>query len=157
MNEDILQQLRDIHWPAPPSIWPLAMGYYVVLAAVTIVALVLLYYFIWGRVRLQQKRSILRELSHIETSYENDPDVAHLQASVSALLRRIIFLKDPKNAERSIDLVCADGVLAKIFSDRKKTEHLVTLLSKDRFHKAPDVDGALLLKLTREQIKRCRI
>lgn len=122
-----------------------------------VLALSILYFIIWGKRRLRFKRSILKEVMAIEESYAHDQDVARLQASVSALLRRIVFLKNQKNLKRAVSLDQANPSLIEIFPDQKRTETLISLLTKDRFHKAPDVDGAFLLKLVREQIKRCRI
>jgi hypothetical protein len=156
MNEEILSQLKDIHWPKPPSIWPLALGYYVVIFLGLVILAFLGYFFFVVRKRLKFRRIILSELSLIELAYIKSPDAARVQASICALLRRILFYKS-KNLSPSFDLLEAQETLLNLFPDREKLGNLITLLNKDRFHKSPDVDGLLLIKLVREQFKKCRI
>jgi hypothetical protein len=157
VNKEILSQLRDIHWSTPATIWPLAFGYYVVLIPLILCAIAMLYFFVFKQKSRRLKKEIMHEFLIIESCFAQDSDVANLQCSLNALLRRIVFLKRPEEFERSSDLDRMNSTLIDIFPRRKMTAQLIELLKKDRFHKDPDVDGMLLLNLVREQIKRCRI
>jgi hypothetical protein len=77
--------LRDIHEPALPSLWPPAPGWWL-LAAVLLVLLMWLArlgWRAWRRLRLRQR--VLRELAALPAT----DDCALLVAGVSALLKRV--------------------------------------------------------------------
>lgn len=156
MQEDILKDLKDIHWPGPPSWWPPAFGYYTVLAALVVLALALWFFYGLGSLQRRIKREIMSELARINAQFLETSNVSELQSSVSALLKRIAFFvgDDVEKNARLSDLAPA---LLKTLPDREKTMQLIELVEKDRFHPHPDVDGNVLLTLAREQIKRCRI
>lgn len=156
MNEEILKELRDIHWPPPPSWWPLAWGYYVAIVAACLLIAFLVYFFLVIKKRMRVRKTILRELSEIEFSYRENGDVALLQASIAGLLRRILVYSS-KDYNPASKLEDARQPLLKLFRDHKKLVNLVELLKKDRFHKSPNIDGSSLIKLVREQLKKCRI
>ncbi|HXW53585.1 MAG TPA: DUF4381 domain-containing protein [Myxococcota bacterium] len=157
MNEEILSQLKDIHWPKPPPFWPLAIGYY----GAFILALILLasgVFFAWRWQKRQKiRRAITQEFLLIRKNFADDLDVARLQASISALLRRIIFHKSQSGHAKNADLKALATPLEKIFPNREKNDLIIDLVETDRFMKSPRVDGEHLLKLVGEQLKRCRI
>lgn len=155
MQQDPLSQLRDIHWPDPIGFWPLAFGYYVVLLLLIMLSCLVIY-FLWGKKNRQVKKALWQEFLHIEQQYAQERDVAMLQASISALLKRMVFFKHGDKFKKSSDLLAMSEALKNMMPAKKTTE-LLELLAKDRFYKAPSIDGNLLLNLAREQIKRCRI
>jgi hypothetical protein len=157
MNEEILSQLRDVHWPKPPSIWPLAIGYYLAILIFIFLMFFLVKYILWGRKKRKLKKQIIRELSMIESRYIRDRDIAQLQSSIDAFLRRLVFHKHPNKFSKASDLDEIFLALVKILPNQKKTEHVIELVKKDRFHRNPSIDGDLLLNLVREQVVRCRI
>ena len=155
MNPEILNQLKDIHEPMPPSSWPLAIGYYIVFAVIAMVVGMVLYFFL-GKKSRRLKKTVLLELSDIESAFVNDADTARLQASVAALLRRMVFTKQ-KDVSRAIELCQIEHALFRVFTNRDKTKTIIELIEKDRYRSMPDIDGSVLLNLVREQIKQCRI
>lgn len=154
-HEELLTQLKDVHQAPPPSWWPPAFGYYVVVLIV-FALLCVLYFFMRLRTRARVKRLLLDELNEIERQFHAHDDASAVQASLSSLLRRLAFaLNDtvPKNSD--IDAVVP--ILARVCVDKEGLASVISLLKQDRYRPEPQVDGALLITLTREQIKRCRI
>ena len=154
-HEEILSQLKDIHQAEAPSWWPLAPGYYIVLALVMAIALVFYVYF-RGRQRRRLQKTLLSELMMIEKAFLADNDNARLQSAMSALFRRLAFFANsalPKNSE--LDSIVP--VLRKLSRDQKGIDAIIDLLKQDRYQKDPQVNGMWLISISREQIKRCRI
>lgn len=91
-----LAQLRDIHPPIAPTLWPPAPGWWLA-AAVTLLALALLArpwrqrYDRWRRRRLA-----LAELARLRAVLEQDGDRSHFAAGVSMLLRRLALARYPR-------------------------------------------------------------
>lgn len=88
--------LRDIHLPDPVNWWPLAIGWWLVLAL-----LVLLPIIIWTiakfRARRQLRKQALAELTNIETHFDQHQNKQQLVTEVSVLLRRICISRYPRS------------------------------------------------------------
>lgn len=88
-------QLRDIQLPPPAHWWPLAPGWWLLVA----VALLLLAWLTWRqyRRRLPRRRwrAACRELDALQAAHATDHDDAAFAAGVSQLLRRAARLRDP--------------------------------------------------------------
>src|SRR5690606_20856396 len=87
MNPETLP-LRDLHLPDPVGWWPLAPGWWILLALV-LVALLLA----WRVLHLRRRRNAARrlalaELARLEAAYAADRDLARLASALSQLLRR---------------------------------------------------------------------
>lgn len=89
-------ELRDIHLPADPGIWPLAVGWWVLIAIFAIVA-----YFTYKKwiklKKLKQVNQLLQsELMSIRESFKQHQDKRLLAANISDLLKRFVrhVLKD---------------------------------------------------------------
>lgn len=77
-----LAQLRDIHLPQPIGWWPLAPGWWALIALICILTVV---GFVWSRMRRRSARFLaLRELEAIKPE---KPD--EFLAQISSLLRRV--------------------------------------------------------------------
>ncbi len=154
-HEEIISQLRDIHGAPSPSFWPLAPGYYLVaFAIILVVVLILAFRRVWGRTRV--RKLMLGELALIEEQFGSHQDLAELQASISALFRRLAFFAEPKLIKNA-DFDRVLPVLARVMADQKRMQTIVDILNQNRFSKNPNVDGPHLINLSREQIKQCRI
>lgn len=86
MNEQTLN-LRDIHLPEPISWWPLAPGWWILLAAALLFIAVLLISRKIYRSR-QLKRDIKAELELIKSQFQTTQNKSQLAKSLSILLRR---------------------------------------------------------------------
>jgi hypothetical protein len=154
-HEEVLSKLKDIHWPISPSWWPLAPGYYVV-ALLLVVLICIAIKLVFGAKKRQLRKAIEQEFMLIESNFREGGDVALLQGSLAALLKRLVFTKYPEH-EKGASLEHMTPLIHKILPDEQKNQTLILLLHQDRFKKDPAIDAELLLNLTRRQIKRCRI
>lgn len=88
--------LRDLHLPEPVSWWPLAPGWWFVIA----LALLLLAYLArrWWQMRARgaARRFALRQLRALEQAYAEHRDVVRFGADASALLRRTMLAYAPR-------------------------------------------------------------
>ncbi|MGB5739133.1 MAG: DUF4381 domain-containing protein [Woeseia sp.] len=88
--------LRDLHLPDPVSWWPLAPGWWLLLA-IALAGLLWLAsraYRDWQRGRA--RRLALRELDRLAAAHAADGNVAQLAKSLSALLRRAMLAYAPR-------------------------------------------------------------
>lgn len=91
-----LENLRDIHLPAPVSFWPLAPGWWA-LAAIVAMAVVTVAWA-WRRHRRSVRRLALRELAVLEARYgAADPCVA-LAVSLTTLIRRVALRQSTRSS-----------------------------------------------------------
>ena len=94
MNETTLN-LRDIHLPEPVSWWPLAPGWWILLAITVIIAL-----FTYTAIKIYRNRQLLRditvELDQIKLQFENSNNKSQLAKSLSVLLRRANITYNPR-------------------------------------------------------------
>ena len=91
MNEQSINpqtlNLRDIHLPDPISWWPLAPGWWIVLAAAVCIGIAI---FITRKIyrSRQLKRDINAELEEIKKQFQQTQNKSSLAKSLSILLRR---------------------------------------------------------------------
>lgn len=91
-----LAQLKDIHMPEPISWWPLAPGWYGLMALGLFLLIALLY---WLRHRAQEarlKREALLLLATYKKAYEKDLNAQLACAQLSELLKRVALVYFPR-------------------------------------------------------------
>jgi hypothetical protein len=88
--------LRDLHLPAEIGWWPLAPGWWILIAVV--LGLMLWYaWLVFLRWRANRARRVaLRELAHIARHYEQNGDSVQLAKELSELLRRALLAYAPR-------------------------------------------------------------
>jgi len=93
MNPEL--SLRDIHLPDPVSWWPLAIGWWLVLAL-----LILTPIMVWAirkfMARRQLRKQALAELIRIEASFGQHQNSQQLVSEISILLHRICISRFPR-------------------------------------------------------------
>ncbi len=94
MPQDLLQQLRDIHYPTPVPFWPLAPGWYVLSALVLITLGVISYFFYYSFVKHRLKRIVLQRIQELELQDEVKINIA---AELSVLLKRAALASYPRS------------------------------------------------------------
>ena len=90
LQNPALQSLRDIHLPAPISIWPLAPGWYVLM-------IILIVGLIWLSIKFYQnyqrsviKKLALTQLKDLHLAYQQQIQTPQqIAAAISILLRRV--------------------------------------------------------------------
>jgi len=90
-----LSELKDVHLPEAVSVWPLAIGWYIVIGVIILIIAGLIWWQIRQRKKQQQINEIEQLLSAIETksSFTNDDEII---GECSILLKRVAILKFPE-------------------------------------------------------------
>jgi hypothetical protein len=151
MNADILNQLKDIHMPKAPSWWPLALGYYIIIALIILITLIIIIYLKYKLPKIRLRKYIKLELINIEKNYNNNKNTSSLQNSLVALLKRVARAKAISNTH-NIKL-CVESLMPK----GPDNEEFIELLERDRFKKISTISSSRLLSLAHKKFKRCKL
>lgn len=149
-----LDQLADIHLPAGVSWWPLAPGWWILLALVLACALGL---FLWRRRKAQNvyRTVALHQLAGIYADYQQTQNAAAYLQALSLLLRRTALTAHPHSFNASIkgndwlqwlDTVCPP--LTEKFSGE-----IGQPLLRSAYEKNPQLDIHQLHQLSAEWIR----
>lgn len=83
-------ELRDIHLPADPSIWPLAVGWWV-LIIISLVIVYVLHKFIQKRKKIKLLTNLMQqELIEIQDKFKKHQSKHKLAIDISELLKRFV-------------------------------------------------------------------
>lgn len=91
----LLNQLRDIHLPEPIGWWPLAMGWWLVIAATCFILLGIGYYY-WHKRYPSTLRIALTLLTKLQQRQMQQPDQNYL-AELSIIIRRVALTRFPRS------------------------------------------------------------
>lgn len=154
-HEEMLNQLKDIHWSVLPSFWPLPFAYYAVFMVLCLMLIVL-----WAFLRVQKKQRIRREIFHelnqIEAHFRRHNDGVWVQNQLCALVRRLIIHKGASEYKAREFLEC-EPIFKKIFTVDASFQDFLTMIEHDRFKQHANLDVERMLFLAQRQFKRCRI
>lgn len=89
--------LRDLHLPEAIGWWPLAPGWWVLIALLAIVLGFVLRAWLRVRARGAARRYALRELNAIERQYADNKNPVQFGANLSELLRRTMLAYAPRH------------------------------------------------------------
>ena len=96
-----LPQLKDIHLPGSPDMWPLALGWWILLA----VLLGLVFWFILVVKKYlnnqKHKRMLFEELAQLERKLKASPNKTHV-TEINILLRRLALAYYPNEKVASL-------------------------------------------------------
>ncbi len=94
-NTNPLAELKDVHLPAPVSIFPLATGWYIVIGLIFILVAVLIWWQLRRHKKKQQQQEIFSLLKQIEANAVTTSDEKTIEES-SILLKRVAVAKFPE-------------------------------------------------------------
>ncbi|WP_051938313.1 DUF4381 domain-containing protein [Ghiorsea bivora] len=102
MNQDPLQQLKDIHLPAPSPWWDWAIGWWILLA-LAVAALWFVMPKLWRKWQTWRKQRMLQHTIHTEyqricDAYARHQQTQQLAADINTLLRRVALTVFPKQS-----------------------------------------------------------
>lgn len=141
--------LRDIHLPSA-AWWPPALGWWL-LTGLIVLAVAVIAWLSWRRVRLRPLRVALREIDVLQAAYVHDGDMASLAAGASRLLRRIARLGDPNAAASAGDIW--RSFLCRHAANQDEARILDALMIAP-FRSYPELDAQALLVLLPAWCKR---
>ncbi|KTD11643.1 hypothetical protein Lgra_1101 [Legionella gratiana] len=101
-NTDPLAQLKDIHLPTPIGWWPLAPGWYVVIALIVLISIFISYRIYTNYRHAKAKKHALLLLMNYQKQYEKERNVALASAHISELLRRVALAYYPREEVASL-------------------------------------------------------
>ncbi len=88
--------IRDLHLPELIGWWPLAPGWWVLIALAMVGLALLARHYFKSRARGKARRHALQQLEHLLCEYEQNGDAVGFAAAVSALLRRTMLAYAPR-------------------------------------------------------------
>ncbi len=151
---NLLSKLRDIHLPNDLPWWPLAPGWYVVIAAAFILGLIITTLIIKRWLRKRAKRQALSELDFILSDYRVSRDATQLVSQVGILLKRVALVYFPRY---EVAMLHGDEWVNFLSEHVKELDfkEVRTLLVSGPYQKHTDGDVEQLITITKKWIKRC--
>lgn len=135
--------LRDLHLPEPVGWWPLAPGWWV-LIAIALFGLGYLARLAWLRWRSNRLRRIaLRELSVLARDYEQGAELVALSKRLSELLRRAMLAYAPRREVAGLTGAAWLGWLDRGLDDRPFTTGAGRVLEELPYRREQAEDAAL--------------
>ena len=146
-SQSALASMKDIQLPEPISFWPLATGYWLVLA-------VMIALLAWAIIALvKRKKRLAPQKAALALLRNLDPQSPHIASDVNALLKRVALSHLPRSQVASLDGKAWHTWLDKAMPTAHRGV-LGPLLDK-RYHAGgltPD-DGTQLIKLSEIWLK----
>lgn len=148
----LLNQLKDIHLPPAPGVWPLAPGWYGLIAMV-ILALISVAWFSWRRQRANRyRKTALAELAQLESAIGQPDNVAPVVEQVAILLKRTALAAYPAHLVAGLT---GEAWLAFLDKTGETTEFSAgagRVLLSAPYQASPDGEIRALILLSREWI-----
>lgn len=159
--QDPLAQLRDIHLPESTGWWPLAWGWWVVLALIVLGLGFALYRLRIKRRRQRYRQEALVELERAYRHYREGSDTAAYLQSLNQLLRRAALSALPPERHSSVAGLSGEAWLDFLDeqlpeSHRAFAEGPGRALLAGPYQANPQADVEALQKLGREWLKHHR-
>lgn len=148
--------LRDLHLPEPVSWWPLAPGWWILLA-VAIILVAWQAHVAYRRWRFNApRRFALRKLEQLEADYLEHRNPVRLAKGVSSLLRRTMLAYRPRHEVASLTgsawLASLDDGLSVPYFHTDGGKSLLSLPYRDPDAAVPEADVNALLAAARMRL-----
>lgn len=146
-----LAELRDIHLPPPPGLWPLAMGWWLVSGLILLLFVLILVVYIRRYPKIKIKRQARRALNELK----NNPD-ADLINEVTTLLKRVAISYYPQQEVAHLHGEQWLEFLDKTGRTRAFTHGVGRFFAAGHYQRRQDINDKTLLKLARFWLRRIR-
>lgn len=148
--------LRDLHLPEAVSWWPLAPGWWLVIAIAVVGIGFLIRAWLRVRARGAARRYALRQLNVIEQQYADDKDAIAFGAHLSELLRRTMLAYAPRLDVAGLSgeewLQWLDQGLAKPLFSQGPGRQILNLPYRNPNSQVPDSDVDRLVAAVRHRV-----
>lgn len=150
----LLNQLKDIHLPAAPGIWPLALGWYAIIA-LFVGGLLLAGYGAVKHYRTNRYRvSALAELAQLEADLNRSQNIQQAVENIAILLKRTALAAYPRQQVAGLT-----GEAWLVFLDKTSgmtvfTQGIGRILLAAPYQATANIPIQELLQLCREWIAR---
>lgn len=146
----LLSQLKDIHAPEPISMWPLAIGWWLLIVLITIVITSLCYYLLKSRLQNTWKRQAIKTFNELSSAYRQEPSTEKL-LQINRLLKQA--LSSANNTRDYLHLCGSEWAEALKQIQHKDTNILndqeINILSKDIYtRQTASLDSAALDRIS---------
>lgn len=151
--EELLKQLRGIHEPAPPSWWPLGIGWWLSLTLLLLIVVAAIYTTRW-RIRSTACRRMARlQLKKLVADYEHHQRKGDLARNLAELIKRVLLARNNRSDVASLTQSRLIELLA-IDNNRFAVSHeLRQFLETSVYQKEADFDETALINEIRAWIK----
>jgi len=150
----LLAQLRDIHLPPPVSFFPLAIGWYVLIAMMIFAIGLTLYFYRRSYIRRKAKQ---RCLNYLTTLQESPPPSNELAGQVSMLLKRWLLVFLPRKQIANLHGEAWLAQLMRLNPKVKANEHIKRALISAPYQKSCDINSEELIAWAKSYIKTCQV
>lgn len=152
LDQNLLHELRDIHYPAPISWWPPAPGWvglFIILAILGFILGILGYRY-W--MRKKKRQFILQQLETLEKMAQHEPYPSEIIRQLTTLLKQVVLLLYPRK-----EVAGLSGESWLDFLNQKgNTEHFTKgvgrLLMSAPYQAAPPKETPALINLVKQWI-----
>lgn len=148
-----LQELRDVHLPEPISLWPPALGWWVVLGMVVLGTIAFLWAMVYRR-RTQARRLAMAELVAVKRQYDTNRDDRWLVQRLSEIIRRYAMAIFPRAEVAGLAGSSWLGFLDRTGGTNQFTEGVGHLLSSGPYRSELAESAAHLLPLVERWIQQ---
>lgn len=148
--------LRDIHLPEPISWWPLAPGWWILLASLIMIAVIA--FLVWRFMSRRQLRRAERALTNIEQRYQSHRDDHQLARELSVWARQFAQLQaagkaSPNSSIGSDWVEYWQGHVADTALSKEELHHALTVAP---YRRNENIDAQKLTAGLRAAIKQSR-
>jgi len=139
-KEDLLSNLKDIHLPPEVSVWPFALGWWILVFLFVLIVIILSHIF-WRRYRQERpKIESLRIFEEIKNQYDNKNDLVITLVNLSQLMRRVAITFYAKEDVASLHGLSWLEFLDKTGKTNEFTKGLGKIFGFEIYMKHPSTD-----------------
>ena len=136
MNDsDPLANLRDIHLPADVGWWPLAPGWWVLIAVIFALLVWAMYKWLKRRKHQQLLLDVKQELIQIQSQFNQQQSKQTLILSYSELLRRLLMLHLGREDTARLSGQKWFELISNYVPDQQLSEELITLMTDGKYQR----------------------